>query len=287
MDNTYAPLFKKHVEHIVSFLPNNNLVKENHLLYEDKKQKVTCKIDIERSCENIFDSAKKDEYHSYIKIKIARKESFFKVDNKEYNTVELGLTSEAVNSKKYNESDTFIMGHIFFSGYSRGIDNPYIYYHATPKGNNTYNFFTRAARLKDDSQPFDEKWNYKIHEEEKRQQRQNSGYSQNNKKQSYSNNQNSNKQSSSKSSNSKKQNKSPFARVGNLYEVLGVKPGATIKEIKLAYKKLAQKVHPDLNNEPFADAMFKMVNEAYETLKDESLRNKYDSKKGFNKGHSA
>ncbi len=53
----------------------------------------------------------------------------------------------------------------------------------------------------------------------------------------------------------------------NPYEVLGVPQGATDDEIKAAYRKLAKKYHPDLNNGS-AEAEDKMreVNEAYTTL---------------------
>ena len=61
-----------------------------------------------------------------------------------------------------------------------------------------------------------------------------------------------------------------------LYEVLGISKGATEKEIKSAYKKLAKKYHPDLNKGPEAEAKMKEINKAYEILSDPKKREMYD-----------
>lgn len=64
----------------------------------------------------------------------------------------------------------------------------------------------------------------------------------------------------------------------NYYDVLGVKKNASADELKKAYRKLARKYHPDLNkdNPKEAEAKFKEINEAYETLSDETKRSQYD-----------
>jgi curved DNA-binding protein len=60
------------------------------------------------------------------------------------------------------------------------------------------------------------------------------------------------------------------------YEILGVKRDAPADEIKKAYRKLAQKYHPDVTKDPAGEEKFKEVAEAYETLKDPEKRSAYD-----------
>jgi curved DNA-binding protein len=61
------------------------------------------------------------------------------------------------------------------------------------------------------------------------------------------------------------------------YKTLGVAKTATEKEIKQAFRKLARKLHPDVNpGDKTAEARFKEVNEAYEVLGDPQKRKKYD-----------
>lgn len=61
------------------------------------------------------------------------------------------------------------------------------------------------------------------------------------------------------------------------YHVLGVNPSASDEEIKRAYRKLARRHHPDLNNNSKAsEARFKELAEAYEVLADSEKRRRYD-----------
>ena len=61
------------------------------------------------------------------------------------------------------------------------------------------------------------------------------------------------------------------------YQILGVKKDATEDQIKKAYRKLARKLHPDLNpNDKEANKKFQQVNEANEVLSDPEKRKKYD-----------
>jgi DnaJ-class molecular chaperone len=61
------------------------------------------------------------------------------------------------------------------------------------------------------------------------------------------------------------------------YTTLGVAKGATEKEIKQAFRKLARKFHPDVNpGDKAAETKFKELNEAYEVLGDPEKRRKYD-----------
>jgi DnaJ-class molecular chaperone len=61
------------------------------------------------------------------------------------------------------------------------------------------------------------------------------------------------------------------------YTVLGVSRSASDEEIKKAYRKLARRHHPDLNNSSKAsEARFKELAEAYELLADNDKRRRYD-----------
>lgn len=60
------------------------------------------------------------------------------------------------------------------------------------------------------------------------------------------------------------------------YEVLGVEKNASEQDIKLAFRRLAKKYHPDVNKEADAEEKFKEIQEAYAVLSDENRRKQYD-----------
>ncbi|WP_462220740.1 DnaJ C-terminal domain-containing protein [Ferruginibacter sp.] len=61
------------------------------------------------------------------------------------------------------------------------------------------------------------------------------------------------------------------------YKILGIDKNASADDIKKAYRKLARKMHPDLNpNDKEAHHKFQQINEANEVLSDEAKRKKYD-----------
>ncbi|MBK7381844.1 MAG: J domain-containing protein [Flavobacteriales bacterium] len=62
------------------------------------------------------------------------------------------------------------------------------------------------------------------------------------------------------------------------YKLLGIERNATPEAIKSAYRKLARKLHPDLNpNDATAKKKFQEINEANEVLSDPDSRKKYDT----------
>ncbi|MCD4824459.1 MAG: DnaJ domain-containing protein [Phycisphaerae bacterium] len=67
-----------------------------------------------------------------------------------------------------------------------------------------------------------------------------------------------------------------MANKRDYYEVLDVSRGATDKQIKSAYRKLARKYHPDVSKAPDADKKFREATEAYEVLSDKEKRKTYD-----------
>src|SRR6185437_786772 len=58
------------------------------------------------------------------------------------------------------------------------------------------------------------------------------------------------------------------------YEVLGVGKSASADEVKKAFRRKAVELHPDKQGGD--ETKFKEINEAYEVLKDESKRKRYD-----------
>ena len=73
----------------------------------------------------------------------------------------------------------------------------------------------------------------------------------------------------------------PFVSVAtterDFYVILGVERTASDAQIKSAFRKLAQKWHPDVNTDPAAQERFKEINEAYQVLSDPERRSRYDT----------
>lgn len=63
------------------------------------------------------------------------------------------------------------------------------------------------------------------------------------------------------------------------YAILQVSPAAEKEVIEAAYRKLAQKYHPDINRSPDAEEKMKRINAAYEVLSDPAKRAAYDARR--------
>ena len=62
----------------------------------------------------------------------------------------------------------------------------------------------------------------------------------------------------------------------DFYSILGVSKTASADDIKKAFRKAAQKHHPDVSKAPDAAAKFKELNDAYQVLSDTEQRARYD-----------
>ena len=64
------------------------------------------------------------------------------------------------------------------------------------------------------------------------------------------------------------------------FNVLGLKPGASLEDIKKSYRKLVLRYHPDKNTDELvksvSEGLFKIISEAYSTLSDTDKRRKHD-----------
>ena len=70
------------------------------------------------------------------------------------------------------------------------------------------------------------------------------------------------------------------------YDVLGIEPGATLDEVKRAYRALAKELHPDANpDDTVAANRFREVTEAYDLLSDAERRAEFDSG-GWRRGYA-
>lgn len=62
----------------------------------------------------------------------------------------------------------------------------------------------------------------------------------------------------------------------DFYAILGIARTATPKEVKAAYRDMCKKWHPDRCQDPKAEDMMKLINQAWDTLRDDDRRRKYN-----------
>lgn len=71
--------------------------------------------------------------------------------------------------------------------------------------------------------------------------------------------------------------------IKDYYSILQIAPSATQQEIKKAYRRLAQQIHPDKNNSnPYSNAQFAEVKEAYEVLTNPTKKEYYLQQRWYN-----
>lgn len=63
------------------------------------------------------------------------------------------------------------------------------------------------------------------------------------------------------------------------YKFLDVPSTASQEEIRSAFRRMAFKYHPDHNKDPWAEAIFKQINEAYQVLGNQRSRSAYDAER--------
>ncbi len=74
----------------------------------------------------------------------------------------------------------------------------------------------------------------------------------------------------------------PATKQRDYYKILGVKKKSTLKDIKKSYRELARKFHPDTNQgSKKAEEKFKIISEAYETLRNKKKRKEYDQRSSY------
>ena len=66
------------------------------------------------------------------------------------------------------------------------------------------------------------------------------------------------------------------------YATLGLSPSASLADIKKAFRQLASIHHPDRNTDENAPRRFRLVQEAYEILSDDTKRQAYDDNRRRN-----
>ena len=70
------------------------------------------------------------------------------------------------------------------------------------------------------------------------------------------------------------------------YKILGLKPGATPDEIKSAYRRLVKFYHPDRDNSPDSQSMYKEINIAYKALHNQATAGETDINSVINRNYS-